>query len=36
MGIMMVIDACVVPIILYYALTFGANIQEWISENRLV
>jgi hypothetical protein len=31
MGIFMVIDACVVPIILYYALTFGANIAEWIS-----
>jgi len=27
----MVIDACVVPIVLYYALTFGGNVQGWIT-----
>lgn len=27
-----VIDACVVPIVLYYGLTFGGNVQGWISE----
>lgn len=27
----MVFDACIVPILLYYALTFGGNVQGWIS-----
>lgn len=27
----MVVDACVVPIILYYALTFGGHVQGWIT-----
>ena len=27
----MVLDACVVPIVLYYAMTYGGNVQEWIS-----
>lgn len=27
----MIIDACVIPIILYYALTFGGNVQGWIT-----
>lgn len=26
----MIIDACVIPIVLYYALTFGGNVQGWI------
>ena len=28
---LMVFDACVVPILLYYALTFGGNVQGWIT-----
>jgi hypothetical protein len=27
----LVFDACVVPILLYYALTFGGNVQGWIT-----
>ncbi|KAF2098429.1 hypothetical protein NA57DRAFT_39199 [Rhizodiscina lignyota] len=27
----MVFDACVVPIILYYAMTFGGNVEGWIT-----
>ena len=27
----MVFDACAVPIILYYALTFGGNVEGWIT-----
>ena len=28
---LMVFDACVLPILLYYALTFGGNVQGWIT-----
>ena len=28
---LMVFDACVVPILLYYAMTFGGNVQGWIT-----
>jgi hypothetical protein len=28
--ILMVADACIVPIILYYAMAFGGNVQGWI------
>lgn len=28
---LMLFDACVVPIVLYYAMTFGGNIQGWIT-----
>jgi len=27
----MVFDACVVPLVLYYAMTFGGNVQGWIT-----
>lgn len=26
------VDACVVPIVLYYAMRFAGNVQGWISE----
>ena len=29
--VLMVIDACVIPIVLYYAMTFGGNIQGYIT-----
>lgn len=28
----MVVDACVIPIVLYFGLTVAANVQGWISE----
>lgn len=28
-----VIDACVVPLVLYYGLAFGGNVQGWISKS---
>ncbi|KUJ15886.1 uncharacterized protein LY89DRAFT_567853, partial [Mollisia scopiformis] len=28
---LMIFDACIVPILLYYALTFGGNVQGWIT-----
>ena len=29
--ILIIFDACIVPILLYYALTFGGNVQGWIT-----
>ena len=28
----MVVDACVIPIVLYYAMTFAGNVQGWIGK----
>lgn len=28
---LIVLDACIIPIILYYSLTFGGNVQGWIT-----